>query len=77
MAFQIRALKEYFKDPKLSLEDVAIVSTAAAGLLRWVLAMMNYYAIAKIVLPKRLAVTWAEKNLRNAEAELEKIVAEV
>ncbi|KAJ7569126.1 hypothetical protein O6H91_01G062100 [Diphasiastrum complanatum] len=74
---QIRALKDYFRDPKLSLDELTTISTAGAGLLRWVVAMMNYYNIAKVVAPKRLAVATAEKNLRNAQKELEKIEQEV
>ena len=74
---QIRALKEYFKDPKLTVDELMNISTAGAGLLRWVTAMMNYNNIAKVVMPKRLAVATAEKNLKNAKSELEKIQQEV
>jgi dynein heavy chain len=75
--YQIKALKEYFKDPKLTIDELMNISTAGAGLLRWVLAMMNYNNIAKVVQPKRLAVATAEKNLKNAMNELEKIQEEV
>ncbi|EFJ08822.1 hypothetical protein SELMODRAFT_131043 [Selaginella moellendorffii] len=74
---QMRALKEYFKDPKLNLDELSTISTAGAGLLRWVVAMVNYYGVAKVVQPKRLAVANAEKNLKNAQKELEKIQEEV
>eukprot|EP01018_Ginkgo_biloba_P029506 Gb_13876 [translate_table: standard] len=74
---QMRTLKDYFKDPKLNLEELTTISTAGAGLLRWVLAMMNYYSVAKTVAPKRQAVANAERNLRNAQTELEKIQEEV
>ena len=70
--YQIRALKEYFK-----VDELMNISTAGAGLLRWVMAMMNYNNIAKVVQPKRLAVATAEKNLKNAMYELEKIQEEV
>ena len=63
---QMRALKDYFKDPKLTIEELMSISTAGAGLLRWVCAMMNYNSIAKTVNPKRQAVAAAEKNLKAA-----------
>lgn len=73
----MKGLREYFKDPNMTLENVATISIAAAGLLRWVVAMMNYYGILKIVAPKRNAVAAAEKMLNSAQAELERIVQEV
>jgi dynein heavy chain len=42
----------------------------AAGLLKWVLAMVNYYNVAKGVEPKRKKVAEAEKNLRLAQKDL-------
>nr|AML30863.1 axonemal inner arm dynein heavy chain 7 [Marsilea vestita] len=74
---QVRALKDYFKDPKLSVDELMNISTAGAGLLRWVTAMMNYYNVFKTVAPKRQAVANAERNLRNAQNELEKIQEEI
>lgn len=41
-----------------------------AGLLKWVLAMVNYYNVAKGVEPKRKKVAEAEKNLRLAQKDL-------
>jgi Microtubule-binding stalk of dynein motor len=43
---------------------------AAAGLLKWVLAMVNYYNVAKGVEPKRRKVADAEKSLRLAQRDL-------
>jgi Microtubule-binding stalk of dynein motor len=40
------------------------------GLLKWVLAMMNYYGVARTVEPKRRKVAEAEKNLRIAQKDL-------
>ena len=31
------------KDPKFTVDDIRSVSTAGAGLLKWVFAMVNYY----------------------------------
>jgi dynein heavy chain len=74
---QMKALKDYFRDPKLTIEELMSISTAGAGLLRWVCAMMNYNNIAKTVNPKRQAVAAAEKNLKAAMKELERIKVEV
>jgi Tfp pilus assembly protein FimV len=46
------------------------VAATAAGLLKWVLAMVNYYNVAKGVEPKRKKVAEAEKNLRLAQKDL-------
>lgn len=73
----MKALREYFTDPNMQIEVVVTISQAAAGLLRWVLAMMNYYGILRIVAPKRNAVIAAEKMLSTAKAELERIEEEV
>lgn len=73
----MKGLREYFKDPNMSLENITTISIAGAGLLRWVIAMMNYYGILKIVAPKRNAVAAAEKMLNTAQNELERIQAEV
>lgn len=73
----MKALREYFKDANMSLENVVTISQAAVGLLRWVLAMMNYYGILRIVAPKRNAVMAAEKMLSTAKAELDRIEEEV
>ncbi|XP_073386148.1 dynein-1-alpha heavy chain, flagellar inner arm I1 complex isoform X3 [Physcomitrium patens] len=74
---QMKGLREYFKDPNMSLENVQTISQAAAGLLRWVVAMMNYYGILKVVAPQRNAVAAAEKMLTSAQSELDKIQEEV
>jgi dynein heavy chain len=73
----MKGLREYFTDPNMQIDVVITISQAAAGLLRWVLAMMNYYGILKVVAPKRNAVLAAEKMLNTAKSELEKIEEEV
>ncbi len=42
----------------------------AAGLLKWVLAMVNYFGVAKGVEPKRKKVADSEKALRIASKDL-------
>jgi 16S rRNA G1207 methylase RsmC len=73
----MKGLREYFKDSNMSLENITTITIAGAGLLRWVIAMMNHYGILKIVAPKRNAVAAAEKMLNTAQNELERIQAEV
>jgi len=73
----MKGLREYSKDPNMSLENITTIFIAGAGLLQWVIAMMNYYGIFKIVAPKRNAVATAEKMLNTAQNELERIQAEV
>lgn len=34
------------KDPKFTVDDIRSISTAGAGLLKWVFAMVNYYRSA-------------------------------
>lgn len=73
----MRVLRDYFKDPNMSLENLQTISTAGAGLLRWVIAMMNYYAVFRVVAPKRAAVATAERNLQKAQKELDIIQTQV
>eukprot|EP00798_Chlamydomonas_sp_ICE-L_P031818 gene31818-7022_t len=63
-------VKDYMKDPTFTFEGLKSISTAGAGLLKWVLAMVNYNNVAKTVEPKRKKVAEAEKNLRIAAKDL-------
>lgn len=40
---QVKKVREYMKDPKFTVDDIRSISTAGAGLLKWVFAMVNYY----------------------------------
>ena len=51
------------------------ISSAGAGLLKWVYAIVNYYGVAKTVNPKRQAVAQARRCCAQAEKELGKIQA--
>ncbi len=53
------------------------ISTAGAGLLKWVLAMVNYNNVARTVEPKRKKVAESEKNLRIAQKDLATTKAEL
>jgi dynein heavy chain len=74
---QMRVLREYFREPNMTVENLQTISTAGAGLLRWVVAMMNYYGVYRVVAPKRAAVASAERNLAKAQKELETIQNQV
>jgi dynein heavy chain len=51
-----RVRGDYMKDAAFTLENIKNISTAGAGLLKWVFAMVNYYGVAKGVEPKRKKV---------------------
>ena len=74
---QMKAIREYTKDPKFNPEEVMKISTAGAGLLKWVFAMINYNKVARMVNPKRAAVANAEKTLKIKESELVETKAEL
>ena len=74
---QAKQVKEYMKDPKFTVEAVKGISTAGVGLLKWVMAMMNYYNVARTVNPKRQKVADSEKQLRMATKELAQIKEQV
>ena len=74
---QVKKVKEYMKDSKFTVEEVKSISTAGAGLLKWVFAMVNYNNVAKTVEPKRKKVAEAEKNLRIAQKDLSRTKEEL
>ena len=79
---QVKQVKAYMSNTAFTPDAVAGVSSAGAGLLKWVFAIVNYFAVAKTVNPKRQAVAAGEKALRaagkgEAEAALRATVAAV
>jgi hypothetical protein len=64
---QVKKVKEYMKDSSFTYEGLRSISIAGAGLLKWVLAMVNYNNVARTVEPKRKKVADSEKNLRIAQ----------
>ncbi len=64
---QVKKVKDYMKDSAFTYESLKTISIAGAGLLKWVLAMVNYNNVARTVEPKRKKVADAEKNLRIAQ----------
>ncbi len=66
---QVKKVKDYIKEggSAFTYEGLKSISIAGAGLLKWVLAMVNYNNVAKTVEPKRKKVADSEKNLRIAQ----------
>ena len=63
--------KEFTEDPEFDPEVVAKKgSAAAAGLARWVHAMVKYDRVARLVAPKRASLAEAEANLKAAQEDL-------
>ena len=73
---QVKQVKSYFKE-EFTPQALMSISSAGAGLLKWVYAIVNYYGVAKTVNPKRAAVAQGEKMLRAAGKELARVQAEV
>eukprot|EP00163_Fabomonas_tropica_P031148 TRINITY_DN730_c1_g1_i6.p1 TRINITY_DN730_c1_g1~~TRINITY_DN730_c1_g1_i6.p1 ORF type:complete len:4200 (+),score=1431.71 TRINITY_DN730_c1_g1_i6:1002-12602(+) len=74
---QVRSVKEYFKISKFTPSELTSVSRAAAGLLTWVYAMVNFYGVYKTVAPKRQAVANLEKQMAKGEKDLADVKEEV
>jgi dynein heavy chain len=74
-----QVLSRPVSDPSeaLSEENVKRVSGAALGLLRWVVAVLEYYNINKDVLPKQKLVKDLEKDMAKAQKELANIQKEL
>ena len=77
----VRATKEYLKllagmgidEP----EQIKASSGACFGLMTWVVAIVNYYGVAKTIAPMRAAVKTAEKQLAAGQKDLAKTQKEV
>jgi dynein heavy chain len=77
---QVNRVRTYYKDPKFNVTDLKSKSSAGAGLLQWVDAMVNYYDVASKIEPMRAAVRNAEMDQqRNAKdlGMLRKELAEI
>ncbi|EKX52600.1 hypothetical protein GUITHDRAFT_157080 [Guillardia theta CCMP2712] len=74
---QISQVQKYMKDPKFNPTELKNISTAGAGLLKWVYAMVNYYNVAKEINPMRNAVRKAETELAKAQKDLSKVKNEL
>ena len=74
-----KILKKKTTDPKqkLTLENLQRISRASAGLLQWVMAIVNYNRVAKNVEPRRHKVKAMEKAKVKAEEDLAVIQSEL
>ncbi|CAM9175434.1 unnamed protein product [Chrysoparadoxa australica] len=66
----IEKVTHYTSDPDFEPEKVKKGSVAAAGLCKWVHAMVVYDRVARVVAPKREALATAEESLATAMADL-------
>lgn len=66
----VESVSVYTADPVFDPAIVAKGSVAAAGICKWVHAMVKYDRVAKLVAPKRAALEGAEKTLGEAMAAL-------
>lgn len=62
--------KEFMENPDFNPEVIAKASKAAEGMCRWVMAMITYDRVAKIVAPKKAALQEAEEQLNVTMAAL-------
>eukprot|EP00960_Hanusia_phi_P039624 753955-Hanusia_phi.AAC.6 len=76
-AKQVNRVKTYYKDPKFNPTDLKSISIAAAGLLQWVSAMVNYYDVSSRIEPMRAAVRQAEMDQQKNERDLSKLKKEL
>jgi len=76
-AKQVTKVKHYFRDPKFNPQDLRNISVAAAGLLQWVAAMMNYYEVSSKIEPLRNAVRQAEMDMQRNTKELARLKKEL
>lgn len=65
-----RKLEKFVSDPDFEPDKVAYASNAAAGMCKWVRAMVTYHHVAKHVAPKKKRLAEATAALEKAEAVL-------
>ncbi len=74
---QISKIKTILREGEMTYEKMKDVSSAGAGLLKFVLAVIGYCNVAKLIQPKRAAVATLERNLQMGKIEYEKITREL
>ncbi|KAJ3114591.1 Dynein heavy chain 10, axonemal [Phlyctochytrium bullatum] len=74
---QIKSVKGILREMDVSVARMQEISSAGAGLLKFVLAVVGYCNVAKQIQPKRQAVAVLEKNLALSKNEFEKITKEL
>lgn len=63
---------KFIPNPDFKPERIAVASTAAEGLCKWVIAIESYDKVAKIVAPKKIALAKAMEDYNSAMAALDK-----
>jgi dynein heavy chain len=74
---QVAQIKKYMSDAQFNPTSLIKISKAGAGLLKWVFAMVNYYAVAREINPMRAAVKKAEMELSAAQKGLARVKKEL
>uniref|UniRef100_A0A0X3NP81 Dynein heavy chain 7, axonemal n=1 Tax=Schistocephalus solidus TaxID=70667 RepID=A0A0X3NP81_SCHSO len=64
--------EKYIPNPEFKPERIAVASTAAEGLCKWVIAIESYDKVAKIVAPKKVALAKAMEDYNVAMEALNK-----
>jgi dynein axonemal heavy chain len=62
---------------QLTIENLKRISKAGTGLLQWVNAIVNYYAVARDVAPRRNKVKQMERQMAQSQRDLRKIKEEL
>lgn len=74
---QIKLVKTILREMDVSIQRMEEISSAGAGLLTFVLAIVGYCNVARQIAPKRAAVASLEKNLAMSKNEFNKITKEL
>jgi dynein heavy chain len=74
---QIKLVKNILREMDVSVARMQEISTAGAGLLTFVLAVVGYCNVAKQIAPKRAAVASLEKNLALSKNEFSRLTKEL
>ncbi|VDN10779.1 unnamed protein product [Dibothriocephalus latus] len=64
--------EKYIPNPEFKPERIAVASTAAEGLCKWVIAIESYDKVAKVVAPKKVALAKAMEDYNVAMEALNK-----
>jgi dynein heavy chain len=74
---QIKLVKNILREMDVSVSRMQEISSAGAGLLTFVIAIVGYCIVAKLIAPKRAAVASLEKNLAISKHEISKLTKEL
>lgn len=67
---KIKKLQEYLKNPKFEYNHLLNISTVAANLASWVIAMDKYYNVNLVVKPKKLKLAEANAKYEDVASKL-------